>query len=318
MKWRTEISVPRLDTEINHATSVVMIGSCFTDEIGRRLQNQLFDVSVNPSGILFNPESIADTIADALDEKRFTADELFEVDGTWRTLRRHSRFALPDRDATLELLNSSIDTTRSRLLSADLLIVTLGSAIVHRYIPSGKVAANCHKQPSQLFSVEKLRADDIVARWQSLLSVLLKLNPGLKVVFTVSPVRHIGYGLQRDRLSKSTLIVAVNELLGERVNYFPSYEIIVDDLRDYRWYAEDMVHPSSQAVDYVYDIFRSATMTPQTIATAEKWGKLTRRMAHRHTSPQAELRFRDETAAMAKELATGDNALFQRFISLTQ
>lgn len=318
MKWRTEISVPRLDTEINHATSVVMIGSCFTDEIGRRLQNQLFDVSVNPSGILFNPESIADTIADALDEKRFTADELFEVDGTWRTLRRHSRFSLPDRDATLELLNSSIDTTRSRLLSADLLIVTLGSAIVHRHIPSGKVAANCHKQPSQLFSVEKLRADDIVARWKSLLSVLLKLNPGLKVIFTVSPVRHIGYGLQRDRLSKSTLIVAVNELLGERVNYFPSYEIIVDDLRDYRWYAEDMVHPSSQAVDYVYDIFRSATMTPQTIATAEKWGKLTRRMAHRHTSPQAELRFRDETAAMAKELATGDNALFQRFISLTQ
>lgn len=318
MKWRTEISVPRLDTEINHATSVVMIGSCFTDEIGRRLQNQLFDVSVNPSGILFNPESIADTIADALDEKRFTADELFEVDGTWRTLRRHSRFALPDRDATLELLNSSIDTTRSRLLSADLLIVTLGSAIVHRHIPSGKVAANCHKQPSQLFSVEKLRADDIVARWKSLLSVLLKLNPRLKVVFTVSPVRHIGYGLQRDRLSKSTLIVAVNELLGERVNYFPSYEIIVDDLRDYRWYAEDMVHPSSQAVDYVYDIFRSATMTPQTIATAEKWAKLTRRMAHRHTSPQAELRFRDETAAMAKELATGDNALFQRFISLTQ
>ncbi|MDE6345560.1 MAG: GSCFA domain-containing protein [Muribaculaceae bacterium] len=318
MKWRTEISVPRLDTEINHATSVVMIGSCFTDEIGHRLQNQLFDVSVNPSGILFNPESIADTIADALDEKRFTADELFEVDGTWRTLRRHSRFSLPDRDATLELLNSSIDTTRSRLLSADLLIVTLGSAIVHRHIPSGKVAANCHKQPSQLFSVEKLRADDIVARWQSLLSTLLKLNPGLKVVFTVSPVRHIGYGLQRDRLSKSTLIVAVNELLGERVNYFPSYEIIVDDLRDYRWYAEDMVHPSSQAVDYVYDIFRSATMTPQTIATAEKWGKLTRRMAHRHTSPQAELRFRDETAAMAKELATGDNALFQRFISLTQ
>lgn len=318
MKWRTEISVPRLDTEINHATSVVMIGSCFTDEIGRRLQNQLFDVSVNPSGILFNPESIADTIADALDEKRFTTDELFEVDGTWRTLRRHSRFSLPDRDATLELLNSSIDTTRSRLLSADLLIVTLGSAIVHRHIPSGKVAANCHKQPSQLFSVEKLRADDIVARWQSLLSVLLKLNPGLKVVFTVSPVRHIGYGLQRDRLSKSTLIVAVNELLGERVNYFPSYEIIVDDLRDYRWYAEDMVHPSSQAVDYVYDIFRSATMTAQTIATAEKWGKLTRRMAHRHTSPQAELRFRDETAAMAKELATGDNALFQRFISLTQ
>lgn len=316
MKWRTEISVPRLDVEINHATSMIMLGSCFTDEIGMRLRRQLFDAEVNPSGILFNPESIADTITDTLDDRRFTAEELFEVDGTWRTLRRHSRFSLPDRDATLRLLNSSLDTTRRRLLSADLLIVTFGSAIVHRHIPSGNVAANCHKQPASLFSVEGIGVDDIISRWRSLLDRLFTLNPALKVIFTVSPVRHVGYGLQRDRLSKSTLIVAANRLAGNRVSYFPSYEILVDDLRDYRWYAEDMVHPSPAAADYVYDIFRQSLMTPDTIAHADKWGRLTRRMEHRHASPQAEATFREQTIAMAHELAGADDALFQRFISL--
>lgn len=316
MKWRTEISVPRLDVEINHATSMIMLGSCFTDEIGMRLRRQLFDAEVNPSGILFNPESIADTITDALDDRRFTAEELFEVDGTWRTLRRHSRFSLPDRDATLRLLNSSLDTTRRRLLSADLLIVTFGSAIVHRHIPSGSVAANCHKQPASLFSVEGIGVDDITSRWRSLLDRLFTLNPALKVIFTVSPVRHVGYGLQRDRLSKSTLIVAANQLADDRVSYFPSYEILVDDLRDYRWYAEDMVHPSPAAADYVYDIFRQSLMTPDTIAHADKWDRLTRRMEHRHSSPQAEATFREQTIAMAHELAGADDALFQRFISL--
>lgn len=318
MKWRTEISATRLGVEIDHGTSVVMAGSCFTDEIGGRMRRQLFDVAVNPLGTLFNPISIADAIADALDGRRFEAGELFETDGTWRTLRRHSRFSLPDRDATLQLLNTSLDTTRDRLLSADLLIVTFGSAVVHRHIPSGAVAANCHKQPSALFAVERLGIDGIVSEWRRLLDRLFRMNPRLEVIFTVSPVRHIGYGLQRDRLSKSTLIVAVNELLGNRTHYFPSYEIVVDDLRDYRWYADDLVHPSSMAVDYVYEIFRKSVMTPDTIEKAERWGKLMRRMEHRHSSPQAADAFRSATTALAEELADGDNNLFQRFISLTK
>lgn len=318
MKWRTEISAPRLEVEISHDTSIVMAGSCFTDEIGARLRRQLFDAAVNPLGTLFNPESIADAITDAIEGRQFTPEELFEVDGTWRTLRRHSRFSLPDRDATLNLLNGSLDTTRQRLLTADLLIVTFGSAIAHRHLPSGVVAANCHKLPSDLFAVERLSVGDIVSRWRNLIDTLFGLNPRLNVIFTVSPVRHIGYGLERDRLSKSTLIVAVNELAGDRVHYFPSYEIVVDDLRDYRWYADDMVHPSAQAVGYVYDIFRQSAMTPDTIAKADRWEKLVRRLEHRHSSQQAEASFRNGTIAMAGELAAGDNRLLQRFISLKQ
>lgn len=318
MKWRTEITPPTLDVRIDHATPIAMFGSCFTDEIGMRLRDQLFDVAVNPAGTLFNPFSIADAIDDALHDRRFSADELFEVEGTWRTLRRHSRFALADREATLAMLNESLDTTRERLLGADLMIVTFGSAIVHRHLPSGAVAANCHKLPGTEFSVEPLSVSDITDRWQPLLADLLDRNPRLNVIFTVSPVRHVGYGLTRDRLSKSTLIVAVNQLLSDRVHYFPSYEAVVDDLRDYRWYADDMVHPSRQAVDYVYDLFRSAVMTDTTIALADRWGKLTRRLAHRHSSPEAQAAFMAATLQLAKDASAGNDTMFQRFTALQQ
>ena len=318
MKWHTEISVPQLPARIDHDTSIAMFGSCFTDEVGGRLRRELFDVAVNPLGTLFNPLSIADAIDEALSGRRFSDDELFQVEGTWRTLRRHSRFALPDRDATLAMLNDSIDATRTRLLGADLLIVTFGSAIVHRHLPSGRVAANCHKLPAAEFAVEPLSVSDITERWQPLLHRLLSERPSLHVIFTVSPVRHAGYGLTRDRLSKSTLIVAVNEMLSERVHYFPSYEIVVDDLRDYRWYADDMVHPSPQAVDYVYDIFRQSTMTAATVELADRWAKLTRRLAHRHSSPEAEASFMAATLERARSVANGNQSMFQRFTALQQ
>lgn len=318
MKWRTEITLPRLGVTIDHSTPTVMLGSCFTDEVGARLKRQLFDVSINPAGTLFNPLSIADAIDDALCGREFTEGELWEVDGTWRTLRRHSRFALADRDATLRLLNDSIDTTRRRLLEARVMIVTFGSAIAHRHIASGKVVANCHKLPAEQFSVEALPVEAITARWLPLLARLHELNPALEVIFTVSPVRHIGYGLQRDRLSKSTLIVAADILAAHGAHYFPSYEIIVDDLRDYRWYAEDMVHPSAPAVDYVYTLFRQSAMSADTIDLADKWEKLTRRIAHRYSTPEAAEAARAETIAAATRLAGGNNNLLERFISLMQ
>lgn len=317
MKFRTEIGVPNLDFAIGHDTPIVLLGSCFTDEIGQRLRQQLFDVTVNPLGTLFNPISIADAIEETLDERMFAAEDLFEVDGTWRTLRRHSRFSLPDKGDTLQLLNSSLAATREKLLSAKLLIVTFGSAIAHFHMPTAVIAANCHKLSANQFSIEYMDEADIVSRWTLLIERLHGLNPGLEVIFTVSPVRHIGYGLQRDRLSKSTLIVAANRLAAASgMHYFPSYEIMVDDLRDYRWYADDMVHPSAPAVGYIYDIFRQATMTPATIIFADKWEKLTRRLQHRHTSPEAADAFRSATLADAEALAAGDTHLLRRFTAM--
>lgn len=314
MQWRTRIEIDPLEVKIDHRTSIMMLGSCFTDEIGGKLMRQMFDVSVNPMGTLFNPVSIADAITDALDDKRFTGEELMEVDGTWRTYRRHSRFALPDRDDTLQLLNDNLFYTRQRVIDADVMIVTFGSAMVHRHIPSGRVVANCHKQPSRLFEVELLNVEEIVGQWIALRERLREINPGLKLIFTVSPVRHSGYGLQRDRLSKSILIVAANRLAGEKdTYYFPSYEIFVDDLRDYRWYADDMVHPSAKGVEYTYELFRETTMEKGTIALADKWGKLTQRLEHRSLNPDTAEIFHNATMQLAADLAQGDSIMTGRF-----
>lgn len=316
MQWRTRIEIDPLGVRIDHRTSIMMLGSCFTDEIGGKLTRQMFDVAVNPMGTLFNPVSIADAITDALDERRFGIDELMAVDGTWRTFRRHSRFALPDREATLQLLDDNLATARKRIADADVMIITFGSAMVHRHIPSSQIVANCHKQPSSLFKVEMLTIDDIVGQWLSLIKRLREINPRLKLIFTVSPVRHSGYGLQRDRLSKSILIVAANRLAREKdTYYFPSYEIFVDDLRDYRWYDDDMVHPSAKGVEYTYELFREATMDKGTIALADKWGKLTQRLEHRSLNPDTVQIFHNATMQLAADLAKGDKVMAGRFDS---
>lgn len=316
MQWRTQIEIAPLGVKIDHRSSIVMLGSCFTDEVGGRLIRQMFDVAVNPMGTLFNPASIADAITDALEDRRFSIDELMEVDGTWRTFRRHSRFALPGREATLQLLDDNLAGTRKLIADADVMIITFGSAMAHRHIPSSQIVANCHKQQSSLFKVEMLTVDDIIGQWLSLIKRLREINPGLKLIFTVSPVRHAGYGLQRDRLSKSILIVAANRLAQENDTfYFPSYEVFVDDLRDYRWYADDMVHPSAKGVDYTYQLFREATMDKGTIALADKWGKLTQRLEHRSLNPETAKIFHNATLQLAADLAQGDEVMSRRFDS---
>ena len=317
MKLRTEITIAPSAAVIDHRSRIVMLGSCFTDEVGARLASANFDVAVNPLGTLFNPISIADAISGALEGRRFDAADLFEVDGTWRTWRRHSRFALPDRDATAAMLNDTQRATADAISSADLLIVTFGSAIAHRLVATGEVTANCHKAPANRFEVKPLAVDDITSCWDALIGRLQQRNPGLKVMFTVSPVRHAGYGLEADRLSKSTLIVAVHEIVRSNpgCTYFPSYEALVDDLRDYRFYADDLVHPSPMAVDYIYSLLCDATMVPSTRDAAARWEKLSRRMQHRHADPAARSKFIADTFDMARELA-GDNPMYAtRFIN---
>lgn len=316
MKLRTEISIARSEAVIDHRSCIVMLGSCFTDEVGARLANANFDVAVNPLGTLFNPLSIADAISDALAGRAFDSADLFEVDGTWRTWRRHSRFALTSRDATAAMLNATQRDTAAAISSADLLIVTFGSAIAHRLLTTGEVVANCHKAPADRFEIAALAVDEIVGRWSSLLDTLRQRNPQLKAMFTVSPVRHAGYGLEADRLSKSTLIVAVHELVRRhgQCSYFPSYEALVDDLRDYRFYADDLVHPSAMAVDYIYSLLCGATMSPLTRDMAARWEKLSRRMQHRHTDPEARSKFIADTFGMAHELAGDNMQSAERFI----
>lgn len=323
MRFRTEIEPLNHKGTIDHKTKILLVGSCFTDEIGNRLRNGLFDVEVNPFGTLYNPESIANEISSTIEGIHFTDKDFFIEGEKWHTFRRHSRFSMADKQVMVSNLNDDIDRFKDYLLQTDILIVTFGSAIAFRHKESNQIVANCHKCNSNNFVRKNFSVDQIVCRWTALINQLREQNPNLKVIFTVSPVRHSGYGLVADRISKSTLTLACNQLVNTLPNtyYFPSYEIMVDDLRDYRFYKDDLVHPSELAVDYIYDIFMQSFTSPTTIAYATRWEKVTARLYHKMPEGKERDEFRKATFEVASKLATESNnseILIHRFSTLSE
>ena len=318
LKFRTEIEVAKSDWEIDYSTPVALLGSCFTDEIGNRLVDGMFDISVNPFGPLFNPISIAQVINETLDGKIYNSSELVLHQGKYHCLMRHSRFSDSSQENALTKINNVTAEFASFLKRCKYLIVTFGSSIGFKEITSSQIVANCHKIHPAKFERVEISISEIVNVWTQLIMRLRNENTNLRIILTVSPVRHIGYGLPADRLSKSRLIVSCHELSEiDYVRYFPSYEAINDDLRDYRFYAEDLVHPGSQAVEYVYDIFNKTFMHPSTIDKAYKWSSLCRRLRHRHQGDETyKVEFDAETLRMAEELSkqfSNPSALIERF-----
>ncbi|MBQ8774013.1 MAG: GSCFA domain-containing protein [Muribaculaceae bacterium] len=270
---------------VDHHRAIVMMGSCFTDNIGQCLSERLFDVDINPYGTLYNPASIAQALLDLLYGKVFKQEDLFEHEGLWHSYSHHSRFSDVDVDKTLKRINDSAEHARESLANASALIITFGTAYVFRMLDDGRLVANCHKLPASLFERQMLDADRIVGLWRKMMREVSARYPRLKVVFTVSPIRHLADGLHGNAVSKATLLLAVERIVNEfpdRAIYFPSYEIVFDDLRDYRFYAEDMTHPSTVAVNYIYEIFQQSFMSADTMTLASSMYKMTRRLKHRY------------------------------------
>ncbi len=273
---------------VAHDRPVVMIGSCFTDNIGRRLQDELFDCVVNPCGTLYNPASIASAMLDILYGRDFKSTELFEHGGLWHSYSHHSSFSGSDRDEVLRRINGSLREAREALAKASVLIVTFGTAWIFRLKDSNRVVANCHKQPAALFNREMLSATQILGLWKKILREITARYPGLKVIFTVSPIRHLADGAHGNQVSKASLLLAVDRLVEENPGaalYFPSYEIMLDDLRDYRFYAADMVHPSDVAVDYIYSRFKESFVSAADTTVAADCAKAVKRLRHRPLNP---------------------------------
>ncbi len=292
---------------IDHSHPVVMLGSCFSDNVGQRLCDGLFDCIVNPCGTLYNPASIANAVLDLLYDRDYTIDDLFQHEGVWHSFSHHSRFSGTDPDQVLESINESADRARKALSNASAIIVTFGTAYLFRLRENHRVVANCHKMPATMFSREMLPADKITGLWRKMVKEITARYPGMKVVFTVSPIRHLANGAHGNQISKSTLLLGVDALareMPESVVYFPAYEIMMDDLRDYRFYTADMTHPSDVAVDYIYDVFRRSFMTDDTRDLEQQCLKLSRRLKHRHISATTEAvdGFEAGTQAMISEL----------------
>jgi len=272
MKFRTEIEIRRKDFSflISHADSLLMLGSCFTDEIGSKLDIDGFNVTRNPMGPLFNPASIANALQRATGERLYTADEFARMpDGSYHCLDFASRYQDSRPDALAERVNTDILALGRAARQASVAVITLGASHVFTYRPTMKIAGNCHKFPASDFQQSMLSTEQSV---RYLTEIVRCLPEARMVIFTISPIRHLAYGLHGNNLSKARLMLAVDEIASQpssvSLDYFPAFEILCDDLRDYRFYAPDLKHPSATAVDYIYERFGECYFSKATAAEA--------------------------------------------------
>jgi hypothetical protein len=259
MDFHLEFFPKPFDTKIGHRQHLMLVGSCFTEQIGAKLAQFKFSVLDNPHGILFNPVSIAASIDSYISDKRYREEDLFHANECWNSWKHHSRFSHPDKMSCLQGINDSQHRAHHFLKQADWLLLTLGSAFVYE-LEDNTVVANCHKVPTDKFSRRLLSADEVYLTLRAMQERLQRFNPRLRIIYTVSPVRHLRDGFVENNRSKATLILAVHKLVEQHagISYFPAYELVIDDLRDYRFFAEDMVHPNYAATHYVWEKFITA------------------------------------------------------------
>ncbi|MDT8400637.1 MAG: GSCFA domain-containing protein [Bacteroidales bacterium] len=282
MKFRTEIDIRPAPVKAGYDTPVMLTGSCFAGEIGKQFSNGKMKALINPFGVIYNPLSTSRSLELIMEGKEFTAEDLFHYDNKYLSFFHDTGFSSRNRIEILDKINRSLSDAGSFLSGASFLFITFGTAWVYRWKENNRVVANCHKIPAARFTRELLKPEDIISEWLGIIEKLEDFNTGLNIVFTVSPVRHLKDGAHGNQLSKSILLVAINELLSlnGKLSYFPSYEIMLDELRDYRFYKKDMVHPSETAVDYIWEKFKDCYFTDNTKTVYERLVKITEAAKH--------------------------------------
>lgn len=264
MKWHLDFPLERLTAPADFQDKMILAGSCFAQNIGDYLTRYKLDALINPHGILYNPASIVQSLEACLEKRLYGEKDLHFHHGLWHCWDHHERFSRADPQECLDGMNAAVEKAHSRLLQADWLIITLGSAGIYRLKKGHRIAGNCHKYPAEDFDFSLMTPAEAMAALDGFIHRLFHQNPRIRLIFTVSPVRYIRYGLTENNLSKSVLLYAVHQLVNkfDRLHYFPAYEIVIDELRDYRFFAGDLVHPNEQAIGYVWDKFVKYFMSP--------------------------------------------------------
>lgn len=296
MKFHYEFDIKSPEKKIQHGQNLVLMGSCFTENMGEKLRKHKFSVTENPHGILFNPVSVAEAITDYIEEKIYTEDDLFLLNECWHSWKHHSRYSGITPGDALGKINESINDTHKVLKQADHIMITLGSAWVYMLTENapnyklGTVAANNHKAPSDWFSKRLMTTEDVLTVLDNMIHRLFHFNPKLQIIFTISPVRHLREGVIENNKSKAVLIQAVHHLVEkfEGLYYFPAYELVIDDLRDYRFYAEDLVHPNFHATQYVWEKFTGACMPDTTKQLLKEIAAINLAVQHKPFNPATE------------------------------
>ena len=307
MDFRTTIHTRDGEHFMRHSDKMMLIGSCFSDNIGAKLRDAMMQVEVNPFGTIFNPLSIAGAINKIIDDETIAGIELFMSNGVWNCYDFHSRFSMASKEAALERMNRSISTAHEHLAQCKSLVVTLGTAVVYRRRDTGEVVSNCHKVPQLEFTRRLASVDEITGALNATVERLHEFNPELRIIFTVSPIRHIADGLEMNSLSKAVLRVAINNVVRshkEWVSYFPAFEIVIDDLRDYRFYTADMVHPTDVAIEYIWQTFQATYFDDHSTQAIARCERVSKRLKHRPMSnnPEVVERFNADTQAVIANL----------------
>lgn len=284
MKLLTEVSLPDYPFTLNHRAPILMMGSCFTDNIGRLLERYLFPACINPFGVTYNPLSVKRGLEALMHKDAYGAEDLDRYNDLWFSFDHYTGFSAPDQAATLQNINHSFKEAKEALKQAGTLILTWGTSWVYRFNLTGEVVCNCHKIPAKKFTRTRLTTREIIASYESLLPELFEFNPKLKIIHTVSPVRHWKDGAHGNQLSKAALLLA-GDVLGrqfpQQFFYFPSYEIVMDELRDYRFYTEDMLHTSDQATRYIWEKFQEALISKSSREIISDLEPLLKMLEHR-------------------------------------
>lgn len=264
MQFSTKVDINKFDDKISYSSDIIMMGSCFAEEIGANLKRRKFNVDVNPFGILYNPVSIANSLKIILNERYFNTGDLFFNQGLWNSYSHHGKFSSASQEKTIEGINARIKSGVKNISKAGFLFLTFGTSWIYELKSTRQVVSNCHKVPASKFNRSRLSVPEIVEIYSDVLDDIQQINPGIKVVFTVSPIRHWKDGAVENQVSKSALIVSINDIIEKYsgiCSYFPSYEIVMDELRDYRYYAPDMIHLSEVAVNYIWEKFEKALIS---------------------------------------------------------
>ena len=290
MNFQTQIPIQKSDFPIDYNSKLLSLGSCFAENMAEKFEYFKFENVVNPFGIIFNPVSLEKLILRSIHKTYFTANDIFYHNEAWHCYEVHSELSNPDREEFLSNLNQLIDSTNWHIEKSTHCLITLGTSWVYRHIESNEIVANCHKVPQKQFVKELLSIAQIEASLQNIISEIHAVNPKCNFVFTVSPVRHIKDGFVENTLSKAHLISALNASNFQlpTSSYFPSYEIMMDELRDYRFYGEDMLHPNQTAIDYIWIKFFENYVDEKEFGLMNQVCEIQRALKHRPFNPDSE------------------------------
>jgi lysophospholipase L1-like esterase len=289
MKLQTQIPLAKQSNNlIDYKSNILLLGSCFVENIGEKLGYFKFQNTINPFGIMFHPKAIETLIENVINEKKYTEEDIFFYNERWHCFEAHSKLSNTSKDSLLLQLNNALEVTTKQLNNSTHVIITFGTSWVYRFIESKQTVANCHKIPQKKFFKKLLSVDEIVKSIKNIEKLVRSVNPIVQIIYTVSPVRHIKDGFIQNQQSKSHLITAIHQFLNQKSSisnrnsyYFPSYEIMMDELRDYRYYNEDMLHPNTTAINYIWEKFQQVWIAEEASTTMEEVNTIQKGLQHK-------------------------------------